>query len=183
MPEEANCAGLEERLGYRFRDRALLVEALSHSSYAHERRLPGAPSNERLEFLGDSVLGLIITRHLYGRYRRRSEGELTLMRSVLVSRDTLAGVAASLGLGGHLFLGKGESADGGRERKSSLANAVEALMAAVYRDGGMAAARRVTTALFDDALAGIGAERDRLSYKIMLQRYGQERGLGSPSTC
>lgn len=102
------------------------------------------------------------------------------MRSVLVSRDTLAGVAASLGLGGHLFLGKGESADGGRERKSNLANAVEALIAAVYLDGGMAAARRVTTALFADALAGIDAERDRLSYKNMLQRYGQERGLGSP---
>lgn len=181
MPDAAHRARLEERLGYRFKDRALLVEALSHSSYAHEHHASGVPSNERMEFLGDSVLGLIITRHLYGRYRRRAEGELTLLRSVLVSRDTLAGISAGLGLGGHLYLGKGESASGGHERKSNLADALEAVIAAVYLDGGFDAARRVTMALFADALAGIDEARDRLNYKNLLQHYSQERGRGSPA--
>ncbi len=180
MPDAEHCVRLEERLGYRFKDRLLLLEALSHSSYMHENHAEGASSNERMEFLGDSVLGLVITRRLYTRYRRRAEGELTLMRSVLVSRDTLAGIAAGLGLGEHLYLGKGESASGGRERKSNLANALEAVLAAVYLDGGFDAARGVTTALFADALARIDATRDSLNYKNMLQQYGQERGQGSP---
>lgn len=180
MPDAEHLARLEERLGYRFKKRPLLVEALSHSSYVHEQGDPGAPSNERMEFLGDSVLGLVITRHLYGRYRRRHEGDLTLMRSVLVSRDTLAGIAAKLGLGAYLFLGKGEAAGGGRERRSNLANALEAVIAAVYLDGGIEAARRITAALFRGALERIDATRDRLNYKNMLQQYGQERGQGSP---
>lgn len=180
MPDADQLARLEERLGYRFKKRALLLEALSHSSYAHERGGGDAPSNERMEFLGDSVLGLVITRHLYGRYRRRHEGELTLMRSVLVSRDSLAGVAAEVGLGAHLFLGKGEAAGGGRERSSNLANALEAVIAAIYLDGGIEAARRVTSALFSGLLARIDSTRDRLNYKNMLQQYGQERGQGSP---
>ena len=128
---------LEKKLGYSFQHRELLAEALHHSSYANEHRGAGICSNERLEFLGDSVLGFVTAEFLFKTYPQLPEGDLTRMRAALVCEQSLYEVARMLDLGQHLKLGKGEEAGGGRERQSILADAVEAVFAAVYLDGGM----------------------------------------------
>ena len=131
---------LEKAIGYQFRNITLLQNALSHSSYANERWHDSLKSNERLEFLGDSVLGMVVAEHLYRTFPDRPEGELTRMRADMVCEKTLASVANGLGLGKHLLLGKGEEQGGGRSRESILADAVESVIAACYLDGGMTAA-------------------------------------------
>jgi ribonuclease-3 len=131
---------LEKAIGYQFRNITLLQNALSHSSYANERWHDSLKSNERLEFLGDSVLGMVVAEHLYRTFPNRPEGELTRMRADMVCEKTLAKVANGLGLGTHLLLGKGEEQGGGRSRESILADAVESVIAACYLDGGMNAA-------------------------------------------
>lgn len=131
---------LETALGYRFRNITLLQNALSHSSYANERWHDALKSNERLEFLGDSVLGMLVADYLYRNFPNRPEGELTRMRADMVCEKTLAAVANTLGLGQHLLLGKGEELGGGRSRESILADALESVIAACYLDGGMEAA-------------------------------------------
>jgi ribonuclease-3 len=161
---------LEERLGYQFRDRALLENALTHSSYANEHRDAGVSSNERLEFLGDSVLGMVVADHLYREYPNRPEGELTRTRAALVCESSLVEVARSLELGRYLRLGKGEDGDGGRERPSILADATEAVLAAIYLDGGITQARRVIRALILTNEEELGASRD---YKTILQELVQ----------
>ena len=131
---------LEKAIGYQFRNITLLQNALSHSSYANERWHDSLKSNERLEFLGDSVLGMVVAEHLYRTFPNRPEGELTRMRADMVCEKTLASVAIGLGLGKHLLLGKGEEQGGGRSRDSILADAVESVIAACYLDGGMTTA-------------------------------------------
>ena len=131
---------LEKAIGYEFRNITLLQNALSHSSYANERWHDSLKSNERLEFLGDSVLGMLVADYLYRTFPERPEGELTRMRADMVCEKTLATVANRLGLGQHLMLGKGEELGGGRSRDSILADAVESVIAACYLDGGMDAA-------------------------------------------
>ena len=131
---------LEKAIGYQFRNITLLQNALSHSSYANERWHDSLKSNERLEFLGDSVLGMLVADHLYRTFPNRPEGELTRMRADMVCEKTLAKVANRLDLGRHLMLGKGEETGGGRNRDSILADAVESVLAACYLDGGMDAA-------------------------------------------
>ncbi len=131
---------LETAIGYRFGNISLLQNALAHSSYANERWHNSLMSNERLEFLGDSVLGMLVADHLYRTFPDRPEGELTRMRADMVCETTLAGIAVKLGLGDHLLLGKGEEQGGGRSRNSILADAVESVIAACYLDGGMDAA-------------------------------------------
>ena len=131
---------LEKAIGYQFRNITLLQNALSHSSYANERWHDSLKSNERLEFLGDSVLGMLVADHLYRTFPNRPEGELTRMRADMVCEKTLAKVANRLNLGRHLMLGKGEETGGGRNRDSILADAVESVLAACYLDGGMDAA-------------------------------------------
>ena len=131
---------LEKAIGYEFRNITLLQNALSHSSYANERWHDSLKSNERLEFLGDSVLGMLVADYLYRTFPDRPEGELTRMRADMVCEKTLATVANRLGLGQHLMLGKGEELGGGRSRDSILADAVESVIAACYLDGGMDAA-------------------------------------------
>lgn len=131
---------LEKAIGYQFRNITLLQNALSHSSYANERWHDSLKSNERLEFLGDSVLGMLVADHLYRTFPNRPEGELTRMRADMVCEKTLATVANRLDLGRHLLLGKGEELGGGRNRESILADAVESVIAACYLDGGMDAA-------------------------------------------
>lgn len=131
---------LETAIGYRFNNLSLLQNALAHSSYANERWHNGLMSNERLEFLGDSVLGMLVADYLYRQFPDRPEGELTRMRADMVCERALAAVANTLGLGKHLLLGKGEELGGGRSRDSILADAVESVIAACYLDGGMAAA-------------------------------------------
>lgn len=180
MPDEFALGRLETSLTYRFNDRGLLAQALAHSSYVHENPAAGLESNERMEFLGDAVLQLVITGCLYERYPKCSEGELTLMRSVLVSEGTLARLASVLGLGDCLSLGKGEASSGGADRASNLANALEAVIAAVYLDGGLAGAARATGALYGDELKRIGARRHSLNYKNLLQHYSQDRDGSVP---
>ena len=131
---------LESAIGYQFKNISLLQNALSHSSYANERYHNSLMSNERLEFLGDSILGMLVAEHLYRNFPDRPEGELTRMRADMVCERTLASVANTLSLGQHLLLGKGEDAGGGRNRNSILADAVESVIAACYLDGGMDAA-------------------------------------------
>ena len=131
---------LENAIGYRFRNITLLQNALAHSSYANERYHDSLKSNERLEFLGDSILGMLVADYLYCTFPNRPEGDLTRMRADMVCERTLAEVAGVLGLGQHLLLGKGEDIGGGRSRNSILADAVESVIAACYLDGGMAAA-------------------------------------------
>lgn len=138
---------LEEKIGYRFRSPALLENALTHSSYANEHRDKEVLSNERLEFLGDSILGLVVADHLYRTRPDLPEGDLTRIRAALVCEGSLVEVARRLELGSYLKLGKGEQAGGGRERPSIQADAVEAILAAVYLDGGIGQVRKLIHSL------------------------------------
>ena len=131
---------LEEALGYRFRNISLLQNAVTHSSYANERWHNSLLSNERLEFLGDSVLGMLVAEYLYRNFPNRPEGELTRMRADMVCEKTLAAAADRIGLGSHLLLGHGEKQTGGRRRSSILADAMESVIAASFLDGGLNAA-------------------------------------------
>ena len=132
---------LENAIGYRFKNISLLQNALSHSSYANERWHDSLKSNERLEFLGDSILGMVTAEYLYRNFPDRPEGDLTRMRADMVCERALAQVADRIGLGAHLLLGHGEETGGGRTRHSILADAVESVIAACFLDGGMEPAR------------------------------------------
>ncbi len=132
---------LEKKLGYTFKNKALLLNALTHSSYANEAR-HGVTSNERLEFLGDSVLSIIVSNYLFNQFPNMPEGELTKLRASLVCEKSLCAFSRELELGKFLQLGKGEDKGGGRERDSILADAFEAVLAAIYLDGGMEIARK-----------------------------------------
>ena len=132
---------LEAAIGYRFQNISLLQNALAHSSYANERWHDSLKSNERLEFLGDSILGMVVAEYLYRNFTDRPEGELTRMRADMVCETSLAAVADKICLGEHLMLGHGEERFGGRKRASILADAVESVIAACFLDGGMEAAK------------------------------------------
>ena len=162
---------LEQKLDYRFRDRALLCTALTHSSYANEHR---CASNERLEFVGDSVLGMVTAAHLYLRYPDLPEGKMTKLRAELVCEQSLREVAERLGLGEKLLLGRGEESSGGRTRPSILADCVEAVIAAVYLDGGMEPAQRLIDAFILSRLDGDGAALMR-DWKTELQEIVQQK--------
>lgn len=160
---------LEAKLGYHFKDRALLENALTHSSYANENR--GAlGSNERLEFLGDSVLGMVTADFLFKEHPDLPEGDLTRTRAALVCEESLVEVADLLDLGAYLKLGRGEEAGGGRERPSIRADAVEAVLAAVYLDGGLVEARKIIQRFVLDKETEKSASRD---YKTTLQELVQ----------
>lgn len=164
---------LEEKLGYRFKNRSLLTTALTHSSYANENRAKGVVCNERLEFLGDSVLGLVVADYLYQTRSDWPEGELTRFRASLVCEENLDNVAHELNLGSYLLLGKGEEAGGGRTRNSIIADAVEAVLAAIYLDGGIDEARKmVKTFILDRIGTRDAANRD---YKTALQEIVQRK--------
>ena len=166
---------LQENLGYRFRDESLLRGALYHSSYANEHRNENIVSNERLEFLGDAVLGFVSAEFLYSRFPHAPEGELTRIRAALVREESLFEVAQALQLGECLMLGKGEESGGGRQRPSILADCTEAVFAAVYLDGGMDCARdlihRVLLSKGDIEVA----ESRRRDYKTELQEMVQRK--------
>ena len=131
---------LEKKLEYVFKNKKLLFTALTHSSYANEKRGEGAESYERLEFLGDSILGFVTAKHLYDAVPALPEGKMTRLRAELVCEQSLYGVASELKLGKYLLIGHGEEKNGGRERTSILADTVESIIAAIYLDGGMAPA-------------------------------------------
>jgi ribonuclease-3 len=162
---------LEEKLGYTFQDSALLENALTHSSYANENRSKGLQSNERLEFLGDSVLGMVVADYLFRTNPDLPEGELTRVRANLVCENSLVVVARELDLGSYLLLGRGEDAGGGRQRPSILADAVEAVLAAVYLDGGISHARAIIQKyILDRAAQEKAANHD---FKTALQEFVQ----------
>ncbi|MBR0446069.1 MAG: ribonuclease III [Oscillospiraceae bacterium] len=164
---------LEKAIGYRFQNITLLQNALSHSSFANERWHDSLMSNERLEFLGDSILGMVVAEFLYRNYPDRPEGELTRMRADMVCETSLAKIADQIGLGQHLLLGHGEEQGGGRERSSILADAVESVIAACFLDGGMEPAR-----VFIDrfVLCNVPEQRMRnADYKTALQELIQQQ--------
>lgn len=166
---------LEAVIGYRFRNISLLQNALTHSSYANERWHNSLLSNERLEFLGDAVLGLVTADYLYHKHPDLPEGDLTRMRAALVCEESLYEVAQRLGLGSELRLGKGEEAGGGRQRPSILADATESVFAAVYLDGGMEAARALIHRVLLDKEQEEAVEERRRDYKTELQELVQRR--------
>ena len=164
---------LEAAIGYRFKNITLLQNALTHSSYANERWHDGLMSNERLEFLGDSILGMVVADHLYRNHPDLPEGVLTRTRAALVCEDSLVIVAEELGLGAYLRLGKGEEVGGGRNRPSIRADAVEAILAAVYLDGGIGSARKIIQKyILSRELSGLTKPRD---YKTALQELVQQK--------
>ena len=161
---------LEEKLGYSFHDLSLLENALTHSSRANESR-GKLLSNERLEFLGDSILGMVVADHLYRNHSDMPEGELTRTRAALVCEESLVEVARELELGKYLHLGKGESTGGGRERPSIQADAVEAVLAAIYLDGGIGSARKfIQRYILSREIAGLAKPLD---HKTALQELVQ----------
>ena len=166
---------LEKKLNYTFRDPALLSEALCHSSYANEHRSSHLNSNERLEFLGDSVLGFVTAEFLFVQHPDLPEGDLTRIRAVLVCEQSLYEVAKKLDLGRYLKLGRGEEAGGGRQRTSILADATEAVFAAVYLDGGIVAASALIHRLLLDAEREEAVEERRRDYKTALQELVQRQ--------
>jgi ribonuclease-3 len=177
---------LQQMLEYQFRHPALLDLALTHSSVAYEEQAQhdSREDNEQLEFLGDAVLGLVVSEHLFRMYPEFSEGAWTRLRSQFVSRPHLASVAQAIGLGEFLRLGKGEEKSSGRKKPAILANAVESVIAAVYLDGGMEATiRLVRRWLLDETMEAV-VEAARAGevgdYKSMLQEYSQAHGRGQP---
>ncbi len=166
---------LEQKLNYHFRQPQLLAEALSHSSYANEHRSEHLNSNERLEFLGDSVLGFVTAEFLFKQHPDLPEGDLTRIRAALVCEQSLYEVAQKLELGQHLKLGRGEEAGGGRTRTSILADATEAVFAAVYLDGGIQEAARLIHRVLLDAEKEEAVEERRRDYKTALQELVQRQ--------
>ena len=166
---------LEKKLNYSFRNHALLEEALCHSSYANEHRAEHLNSNERLEFLGDSVLGFVTAEFLFAQHPDLPEGDLTRIRAALVCEQSLYEVARKLNLGAFLWLGRGEESGGGRTRTSILADATEAVFAAVYLDGGIQAASALIHRCLLDAEREEEVEERRRDYKTALQELVQRQ--------
>lgn len=165
---------LEERMGYSFKNRKHLMLALTHSSFANERKERKLTSNERLEFLGDSVLNLLISEELYNKYPDFAEGDLTKARSQIVCEKSLVICAGLLALCNHLLLGKGEELSGGRSRPSILADSFEALLGAVYLDGGLNDARNFVLKIMKDIIKeAMENDRDK-DYKTKLQESVQK---------
>jgi len=165
--DSGHLAELEVSVGHRFADRSLLKQALQHRSFVAEH--PGTVSNERLEFLGDAVLGMVVTDVLYRRWPDLSEGSLAKARAAVVSSEYLAGRTAAYDLGRHMYLGKGEDQSGGREKPSILADAMEAVIGAVYLDGAMEAARNFVLEVVGDGLADAVTGEGHKDYKTRLQ--------------
>jgi ribonuclease-3 len=164
---------LEDRLGYRFKEASLLTQALTHRSF-------GTPHNERLEFLGDSVLGFVIARELFARFSAQQEGKLSRLRATLVREQTLAEVARAIELGEFMRLGEGEVKSGGAQRASILADALEAVFGAVLLDGGEAAATAVVLNLYASLLDEIDPGRETKDPKTRLQELLQGRRHALP---
>jgi ribonuclease-3 len=180
LPEFADQSGLAAALGVVI-DAELLQRALTHRSYAYENG--GLPHNERLEFLGDAVLGLIVTDTLYRAHPDLPEGKLAKLRASVVNMRALADIGRSIGpagIGAYVRLGRGEETTGGRDKASILADTVEAVLGAVYLEHGVEGAARVIHALFDDLMHDVATSSAGLDWKTSLQELTAERGLGVP---
>ncbi|MCI9123550.1 MAG: ribonuclease III [Eubacterium sp.] len=167
----------QQVIGYEFKQAGLLIQALTHSSYANEKRMKKHSDNERLEFLGDAVLEIISSEFLYRQFPDLPEGELTKMRASLVCEATLADSTKEMHLGDYLLLGKGEDHTGGRKRKSILSDALEAVIGAIYLDGGFASAKEF---VFQYILTDIAHKQLFYDSKTILQETVQARGMGAP---
>lgn len=170
---ELQLAELQTKLGYKFTDPSLLKAALTHSSYANENKRSGAISNERLEFLGDSVLGMSVAELIYKEKPDMPEGQMTRLRAELVCEKSLAAIAVKFGLGEYMLLGHGEEKGEGRKRPSILADAVEAVLAAIYLDGGFGPVRNLIGTHLQP-VTGL-AEFENTDYKTALQEVIQEK--------
>ncbi len=176
----------ERRIGYTFVKRDLLARALTHYSYVNERLPPGtlrtvADDNEQLEFLGDAILGFVVSERLVQMLPQDAEGKLSETKALLVSATHLFETAQRIDIGAYLFLGRGEEKSGGREKKAMLADAMEALIAAIYLDGGIDAARNFILAeLVPETLEGLGQGRERIDYKTTLQELARSYRLPLP---
>jgi ribonuclease-3 len=171
---------LQKVIGHEFEEFDLLVEAITHPSIAHERGSECNHHNQRLEFLGDAVLQLVLTDRIYKLYPDLPEGKLTQIRAHLANRHTLFQRAKAIDLGNHLMLGKGEEASGGRERLSNLADAYEALLGAIYLDGGLRAARKFVLTQFADEFRNIKQTTPRQNPKGRLQELLQAHSSNGP---
>ncbi|WP_425489402.1 ribonuclease III [Nocardioides piscis] len=169
---------LRQELGNPVLDPELLERALTHRSYAYENG--GLPTNERLEFLGDSVLGVVVTETLYTTHPELSEGRLAKLRAAVVNARALAGVARRIGLGQHIKLGRGEESTGGREKASILSDTVEALIGAIHMSGGIEASAKVVHLLFDDLMVAAALMGAGLDWKTSLQELSASLALGVP---
>jgi ribonuclease-3 len=178
MTSASSADSLQSSLGYRFQAFELLDEALTHSSHVNEQKTASPQHNERLEFLGDAVLSLVISEYLASTLPKSSEGALSKLKAQLVSEASLAQVARRLRLGEHLKLGRGEDRSKGREKDSLLADALEAVLAAVHLDGGFDASRTVTRRIFAEELAIVAAQQEQPGagdYKTQFQEWCQKR--------
>ncbi len=178
---ERELAEIEKKLGISFLNKALLNQALTHSSYAHEIRQKGIYDNERLEFLGDAVLKLVVSEYLYNKFPGHQEGDLTKIRAVAISDDVLSIISARLRIGNFILLGANERRSGGRERKSILANVFEAIIAAVYLDGGIGKARDLILSMLSGEIEKLSAEGYIKDFKSALQELVQKKGWGLPN--
>lgn len=168
---------LEKKIQYAFRDTAVIHQALVHSSYANEKGQKSTGSYERLEFLGDAVLQLVISDYLYSKYPNFPEGELTKLRSKIVCEATLADCAKSYSLGEYIYFGRGEELTGGRERASILADVFEAVVAAVYMDGGMGSARTFVLKALENKVMDAIMGKIFIDYKTRLQEVIQAKKI------
>ncbi len=177
----ADLAALQQTLGLSFNDLSLLEQALVHSSYINENPGFTLVSNERLEFLGDAVLGLVVAEKLYQDSPNFTEGEMTKLRAALVRRDTLARMAKAIRLGDYLYLGKGEEANDGRHKTVNLAGALEAVIAAIFLDNGLLTAKGFILRLLDAELRKAVSQSVVVDYKSELQELIQARGQQTPT--
>jgi len=177
----ADLTSLQQTLGVSFNDIALLEQALVHSSYINENPDLVPASNERLEFLGDAVLGVVVAERLYQDFPQFSEGEMTKLRAALVRQDTLARTARAIRLGNHLYLGKGEEASGGRHKPANLAHALEAVIAAIFLDQGSSAVRDFTLKLLDAELQKVVRQGVAVDHKSALQELIQASEQKTPT--
>jgi ribonuclease III len=171
---------LQHALNYRFRDERLLKQALTHKSSVGPNDRKGLGSNERMEFLGDSVLNCLVTDHLYRLYREKSEGQLSKVKSLIVSRKILGEIALSLDLGQFLSFGNSELKSGGTQRMSILSNGFEALLGAVYLDGGLESARQFLERLLYNRIDTFLSDVDNVNYKSRMLESAQRDGFGIP---
>jgi len=184
MTPASSLDALQTALDYRFRNPRLLEEALTHKSYVNEHRPASGSDNERLEFLGDAVLSLVVSEQLAVLLPRSPEGALSKHKARLVSESMLADVARRLKLGSYLRLGRGEELSRGREKDSLVADAVEAVIAAVHLDGGLDSSRRVVASLFQQEFSHVASQRHRPGeddYKTQVQEWCQQRFDSLPS--
>ncbi|MFH1008764.1 MAG: ribonuclease III [Candidatus Latescibacterota bacterium] len=177
---DADLDRLQKRIGHRFRRQDLLIEALKHRSYTYSRGEHGTESNERMEFLGDSVLDLLVTEHLYRTFPEKREGALTEIRSLVVSKRVLAYKAMGLQLGDYLRLNKSEAEAGGRMRTSILGDAYEALLGAMFLDGGLEPVRRFLKSEILDDVEQFASDEAFFNYKSALLEWTQGAGKGHP---